>query len=671
MNILGWLVLCVSIKGSSSACSSCSNIAKDPNSYHSVSYHSSDARIENPGRGFYQHLETTSSHFSPLTVHYLDTVRRDDGVNIGLRIYVLDSFVHSSISNTFLTHIRDDLDIVKDAGWTVALRFSYTSHSRSTAPYGDATKQWMLEHIRQLGPIWKAYEGVISVIQAGFIGIWGEWYYTTYFGDPNHLTHGLSATNWQDRRDVLTAIIDNSPTSIPVQVRTPTYKMKIWNSNRPSSLADVERHTHAGRTGHHNDCFLASDDDVGTYENVATEKSYLAIDTEYLPIGGETCGRAPSKHGSHRSDCPTALKELKQFHWSFINKGYSPEVTGDWKSQGCFVQIHRDLGYRLSLKQAVFPTKAEHGGTLCFHLVLSNTGYAAPYKPWTVKLILKANSGGGFYSASLPNVDVREWTAGHDHAVDGSIGVPPSVHGGSYKAYLAIYDEKMKTHADYYVLLANTDVPDFAAGINDLKATVQVTGSGTHAPTGCPTLSPWTPPSRSKYSRVFGKDSVTSHQSCQKITVPNNSFENGASDKTWLPYHGGFTVTTSGAHSGSHAISVTNGGASHLFTFSPPIHSFLLTAYSKHSGTSLSNDPSDYSVYCDITRPDGQRVWGKYAPFHNGVTTWQRVDLRVHVSEGISQAHCYLLYRNIKQGSALFDDVAMWSAPQGTDVNDC
>ena len=42
------------------------------------------------------------------------------------------------------------------------------------APYGDATKEWMLKHIAQLKPIFTEYEDVIDVVQAGFIGVWGE-----------------------------------------------------------------------------------------------------------------------------------------------------------------------------------------------------------------------------------------------------------------------------------------------------------------------------------------------------------------------------------------------------------------------------------------------------------------------------------------------------------------
>ena len=47
--------------------------------------------------------------------------------------------------------------------------------------------------------------------------------------------------------------------------------------------------------GHHNDCFLASDTDFGTYVDVTTEYPYLEQDTTYVSMGGETCALNPPR----------------------------------------------------------------------------------------------------------------------------------------------------------------------------------------------------------------------------------------------------------------------------------------------------------------------------------------------------------------------------------------
>ena len=45
------------------------------------------------------------------------------------------------------------------------------------APYGDATKGWMLTHIAQLRNVLYDNEDVIITVQAGFIGIWGNFFF--------------------------------------------------------------------------------------------------------------------------------------------------------------------------------------------------------------------------------------------------------------------------------------------------------------------------------------------------------------------------------------------------------------------------------------------------------------------------------------------------------------
>jgi hypothetical protein len=63
------------------------------------------------------------------------------------------------------------LNTVVQLPWIVP-RFLLQTDS---APYGDATKAWMLRHIDQVSPLLHDNEDVIDALQAGFIGTWGEW----------------------------------------------------------------------------------------------------------------------------------------------------------------------------------------------------------------------------------------------------------------------------------------------------------------------------------------------------------------------------------------------------------------------------------------------------------------------------------------------------------------
>ena len=56
----------------------------------------------------------------------LDGIRLADGVTIAWRQYVLDTHVENDIEDDVLDLIRADLDIVRNARFTVLLRFMYT-----------------------------------------------------------------------------------------------------------------------------------------------------------------------------------------------------------------------------------------------------------------------------------------------------------------------------------------------------------------------------------------------------------------------------------------------------------------------------------------------------------------------------------------------------------------
>nr|KAG5708525.1 hypothetical protein BaRGS_032946 [Batillaria attramentaria] len=386
------------------------------------------------------------------------------------RTYVLDTFVTSAISDDFLNKLRHDLDVVDSASFTVVLRFCYIFEMRHQSPYGDASKNIVLQHIEQLKPVFFEYERVITSIEAGFIGAWGEWHHTTYFGSaqwhtPGHdPVTGLMPSAYNDRLEVLHALLHNTPKSIQIQLRYPAQKMHMMGSN-PVTFDEVLRGDDRGRTGHHNDCFLSSDKDVGTYHNKTIEYPYLARETRYLIMGGETCRLTDN----HRHECPTALQEMSMFHWTFLNEAFNNDMYDVWRQQGCYEEVHRRLGYRL----AVLPNSVRINDDLCFHLVFTNTGFAAPVKVFNLFFILQS-SAGKYYAAQIPDVEVRDWQPGLSHTVSTAVHVNHDIPPGQYKVLVALSDRLLGDRADYNVLLANRGVPLYTQGLNDLHHTISV-----------------------------------------------------------------------------------------------------------------------------------------------------------------------------------------------------
>ena len=107
------------------------------------------------------------------------------------------------------------------------------------------------------------------------MGVWGEWYYTDSFGFPSD---SLSTRNVQDRRSLLLKLVDVA-NGIPLLVRTPAIKRSATQQTTAVTEAEAVAGTSsASKIGHHNDCFLASTDDFGTYDNVATDKQFVSSD---------------------------------------------------------------------------------------------------------------------------------------------------------------------------------------------------------------------------------------------------------------------------------------------------------------------------------------------------------------------------------------------------------
>ncbi|KAK3597326.1 hypothetical protein CHS0354_010963 [Potamilus streckersoni] len=377
--------------------------------YTSKTFLSTSELFANPARGFYVHTEVKTSNYNELTKTYIVNEQNNIGgpatVGMVFRHIVLDNYVEQNLTLTVLSHIRNDLEAMKAAGVLAILRFSYTVTYNNAPPYGDGKKTTILSHIESLKPIFRDYQGVVTVVQAGFIGVWGEWYYSDHFGVPGN---GLSAQNLQ------------------IQVRTPSYKYRIFGLTS-TMYTDVQNHTSKSRVGHHNDCFLASSSDFGTYQNKTAEYPYLSEDTKYTVMAGETC----SLSSQSRHQCSTALSELKMFHWTSMNILYNQQVIQYWKANGCFNTINQQLGYRLKLKSIVVPYKTD--GTICAKLIIVNDGFAAPIRQYDVNIVLSSSSGTLYRTQSLLFADSRTWLPSSDHVITGSARLPCGIPAGLYK----------------------------------------------------------------------------------------------------------------------------------------------------------------------------------------------------------------------------------------------
>jgi len=431
-----------------------------------VNYTASTAVISNPERGFYKHTSSNSSLDQTTLTNY----RLNNNITMIYREVRIDAFVSSPISAAFLTSMQNDFNKMRNAGIKCILRFSYGSDEDSD--HRDATKALMLSHIAQFTPVLQANADVIAVMQAGFIGVWGEWYYTSQaeFGGWGYNESDLTASNYNHRRDILNAILAALPANRQVQIRYPDMKMHLFTSSAlTASQAFTE--TNVSRVAHHNDCFLASATDYGTYENAATEYPYLAQETKFLAMGGETC-----KLNSPRSDCSTGLLEMDKFHWDFLNLDYFPEVIDGFQDQGCFPDIQKRLGYRFQLNSAILPNAAAVGTNMSVTLKIKNTGFSTPYNERHAYIVLKNLTTNQVYPI-LMNTDPRTWLGPNEITITESLALPANITTGNYKMYLSLPDDmpSLAAKPEFAIRLANENVWESTTGYNSLNQTLSVT----------------------------------------------------------------------------------------------------------------------------------------------------------------------------------------------------
>jgi hypothetical protein len=411
-----------------------------------VTYTENAAIIANPERGMYYHTETHSTGYSLLNQTSLVNLRTVDKITLILRVFYLENYKNSTIPAGYLTNMQTDFTRARNAGIKVIVRFAYNDSSSQT----DAPKAIVLQHIAQLLTVLNTNSDVILCVQQGFIGSWGEGYYTTNFGNNGVLT----AQNIADRNEVLQAELDNFTSFL--QVRTPLFKQRFTGSTTPVNAYDVSR------IGHHNDSFLSSNSEQGTYSgnnaNILLERAYVAQETQFTPMGGEG------------NEFPTAftnnvLADMNTYNYTYFNSvGYASGLINDWDSKGWLTEIKNRLGYRFILDNSTFTVS---GSSLSVTLNMRNTGFARMFREREVFLVLR---DGATTILAHFTTDIRTWEG--SFTLNQTFTVPD----GNYEAFLYMPDSELSSPS-YAVQLANNGLWEASTGYNRLNQNFVITST--------------------------------------------------------------------------------------------------------------------------------------------------------------------------------------------------
>src|SRR3989344_8075394 len=464
-----------------------------------VTFQPSSDEIANPERGFMRqsNIQLDQPYTSKLgKVNPNDTVNwvyfhmekyRDprDGKGVTVSNYQFLPLEPVG-SGKGLDIVKKTFDDARTKGLKLVIRFLYLGYGGigSTQDFAnaepDAPLDVTLKHIDQLAPLIQQNKDVILAVQAGFVGYWGEWHSSKYLSPV------------ANRKAIVDKLLTVVPPDRTIQVRYPKYVQSFYGGPITSSQAFTV--STISRVALHDDAAFKDSTHDGTFTSNAMGmkissycdgsanqtlcwQDYYSQTSKYTPAGGEAGTHSSS--ASPEADCSQAVPMMGKLHFSFLHNGYSMVTLNHWVSQGCMPEIRQRLGYRFALSKLSLSQQVAPGGDLEFHLELENKGFASPYNPRPVVLVLK-NTGSSFQKEiPLTSVDVRRWLPGQIVKVDLNIPIPQDVTTGTYNVYLWLPDAgaSLKTRPEYAIRMANLNIWQSTSGYNLLFNNLTVSGT--------------------------------------------------------------------------------------------------------------------------------------------------------------------------------------------------
>jgi len=403
--------------------------------------------------------------------------------------------------------LQRSLDQLRRHGLKALLRFAYEKDINVS--YGPKP-EWIIKHIEQLQPVLRKNADVIYVLQAGFIGAWGEWHSATHIPRDDYGT----------RAAVIKRLLEALPEDRMLQVRVPKYKRLVIRQPIFGAFQELDQKTAFGKTaaariGFHNDGFLAGPSHGGTWPEPPRfgqpgnpEYDYMTRESAYLPVDGELFwsdqgfdGKAVEGKGvdglnaaihmrehhyasfslahsySEREGqvysidrwlgnpvTPDALREAKMP----IADGYFEDGLGRPVARTQFEYIQDHLGYRLELQGASFPSRIRPGDELLVNVELINRGFSTLHNPRPVYITL-IDLDGKVWEQIITGVDPRTWQPfkpGDDqyrqprHTLTLKAKLPVTFRSGWHQVGLWMPDASTPLRLDprYAARVANRDV---------------------------------------------------------------------------------------------------------------------------------------------------------------------------------------------------------------------
>lgn len=430
-------------------------------------YHETLIETVNPERGLYRHNEYK---FNTARLESTSVSCESDKTLV-LTLFYLPYYLTSDLTSDALSDINAVFTNVRAAGKKAIVRFAYTWENANHDPAitHEASVSQLKKHIASLSTVLSDNADVIYVVQAGFIGTWGEWYYNGSDFDYTRHDDLHTVDNYGNRMDVIDALLASVPSSRQIALRTPHYKFYYYYqkngtlTNSWTSISSWDGTDANSRLAYHNDAFLADANDMGTF-HYSEEREMWKSQSAWQATGGETGFVEPEDVNPSYCGLTQALTTIGQYHYSYLNDAQSNnEIVKYWVANDIYPSIRKALGYRLVLNTAKITADAlTDGSSVNFKLKISNTGSAPVIYQRPCKLVLIHNGTPTVLKDMGTEHDIRNISPGGNYTYDFNVTLTQDVYTGD-KLAIWMPDADIKSHdldenPAYSIRLANSDV---------------------------------------------------------------------------------------------------------------------------------------------------------------------------------------------------------------------
>lgn len=453
------------------------NILTMKNQNDFLSYVDGKETLLNPDRGFYKALTYVLQPDDTFTGGdinvWINRAKQTNHSVIQIRadISELSGNVNSSnqdklVNQTILSNFEYLLSRLEAENMSLILRFSYDySGLGGREPQNWSTIQ---NHIEQFSSVINNHKSIISVIEAGFLGKWGEMHSAGQYQSDTYYFK------------LLDTLMNNLDKSIKINVRKPSFYELYYGSLSPSR---EDRY----RIGLFDDSIYGSYTDLGTFSDITREQftDWLNTQAEYTLFGGETSlSSSATQEDEYYSTYESVLPELYKEHLAYLNRDFNSHIIEDkwgnytydgddeYNGETFYKFIEDHMGYRFVVRNSLISESVAKGDTARFSVSIENTGFGNVIYDYDAYLVLKKDNK--YYEASL-DYDIRNIKSKNTNTIDMEYSIPSDLADGDYDVYIKFIK---KNTTGMYIKFANPNIYDINLNANYIGV-LEITDSQT------------------------------------------------------------------------------------------------------------------------------------------------------------------------------------------------